>query len=209
MADHEAVLAVIALGVPEHPPALPVQRRRKSLEKLCKGELSLWPAELRQVAACVREAPSAMNLQPWTMSFTASRFEIDSGDRSALDLGIALCHAEAALKTPHHWYFAQNRRDPAAWAEFDQPDVASREETGKAVLLFPVLDRGTQAPGMRHGNLPGSADGGNIRAVSVSQSGFTTLRGSANSANQRSSEFVRGVCKQNQPPQIGKAAGYR
>ncbi len=117
LADHEAVLAVIALGVPEQPPALRVQRRRKSLEKLCKGELSLWPAELRQVAACVREAPSAMNLQPWTMSFTASRFEIDSGDRSALDLGIALCHAEAALKTPHHWHFAQNRRDPAAWAE--------------------------------------------------------------------------------------------
>ena len=47
LADHEAVLAVIALGVPEQPPALPVQRRRKPLEKLCKGELSLWPAELR------------------------------------------------------------------------------------------------------------------------------------------------------------------
>lgn len=53
-----------------------------------------------------------MNLQPWTLSFTASRFEIDSGDRSALDLGIALCHAEAALRTPHRWHFAQSRREP-------------------------------------------------------------------------------------------------
>ena len=117
LAENEAALAVIALGVPEQPPVLPVQRRRKSLEKLCRGDLSLWPAELRQVAECVREAPSAMNLQPWTLSFSANHFQIDSGDRSALDLGIALCHAEAALRTPHRWHFAQSRREPAAWAE--------------------------------------------------------------------------------------------
>lgn len=117
LADHEAALVIIALGVPEQRAAAPAQRRRKPLEKLCKGDFSLWPQELRRVAACVREAPSAMNLQPWTMAFTASRFEIDSGDRAALDLGIALCHAELALETPHRWRFAQSRRDPAAWAE--------------------------------------------------------------------------------------------
>ena len=117
LGDNEAALAILALGVPEQPPVQPVQRKRKPLEKLCKGELSLWPAELRRAAECVREAPSAMNLQPWTMSFTASRFEIDCSDRAALDLGIALCHAEAALQTPHRWRFAQNRREPAAWAE--------------------------------------------------------------------------------------------
>ena len=117
LAEHEAALAVIALGIPESPPALPVQRKRKSLEKLCKGDLTLWPEELLTVAQAVREAPSAMNLQPWELSFTANSFVLDSSDRAALDLGIALCHAEATLVSPHQWHFAQSRHDPAAWAE--------------------------------------------------------------------------------------------
>ena len=111
----EAALAIIALGIPgeAQPP-----RRRKPLEKLCKGDLSLWPQELLQAARAVREAPSAMNLQPWALSFDASRLMVDAGDRAALDLGIALCHAEAALTTPHRWRFGQSWRESAAWAEF-------------------------------------------------------------------------------------------
>ena len=117
LADHEAALAVIALGIPEEPVQSPIQRKRKSLEKLCKGDLSLWPEELLKVAEAIREAPSAMNLQPWSLSFTADSFIIDTSDRAELDLGIALCHAEATLSVPHRWRFAQTRHDPAAWAE--------------------------------------------------------------------------------------------
>ena len=41
----EALLAVIAVGTPEKRPA--DTRRRKSLDRLCKGDTSLWPEEVR------------------------------------------------------------------------------------------------------------------------------------------------------------------
>lgn len=116
LAAHEAALAVIALGVPEAPGA-PVQRKRKTLERLCKGDWALWPQELREVAQAVREAPSAMNLQPWELSFTSDRLVVDCADRSALDLGIALCHAELMLRMPHTWHLGSTRQEPAAWAQ--------------------------------------------------------------------------------------------
>lgn len=112
----EALLGVIALGRPEHPDA-PDTRKRKSLERLCAGNPRQWPEELRLAASAVQLAPSAMNLQPWQMSMTTDRFIIDAGDRAQLDLGIALCHAELALRSPHRWRFGETRRDPAAWAE--------------------------------------------------------------------------------------------
>lgn len=112
----EAVLAVIALGVPRQPDAQP-PRKRKPLEKLCVGDISLWPEELRQTAEAVRLAPSAMNLQPWAMKLGHYRFSFDAPDRAQLDLGIALCHAELTLRTAHTWHFRQSRRDPAAWIE--------------------------------------------------------------------------------------------
>lgn len=112
----EAVLAIIALGVPRQKDAQP-PRKRKPLEKLCEGDITLWPEELRQAAEAVRQAPSAMNLQPWTMKLGHYRFSFDAPDRAQLDLGIGLCHAELALREPHTWHFAQSRRDPAAWIE--------------------------------------------------------------------------------------------
>lgn len=112
----EALLGVIALGKPEHPDA-PDTRKRKSLDRLCAGNPRQWPEELRRAAEAVQLAPSAMNLQPWQMSMATDRFILDASDRAQLDLGIALCHAELALRSPHHWRFGETRRDPAAWAE--------------------------------------------------------------------------------------------
>jgi len=66
----------------------------------------------------VRLAPSALNLQPWEMKLTGQRFFIDTPDRQQLDLGIALCHAEVALRSPHRWQLGDGRREPLACADF-------------------------------------------------------------------------------------------
>ena len=111
----EALLSVISVGVPEKKNAAET-RRRKSLDRLCRGDTGLWPEEVRRAAQAVQIAPSAMNLQPWTMSLEQNRFAIDVPDRSRLELGIALCHAELALTSPHTWRLGDGRRDPSAWA---------------------------------------------------------------------------------------------
>lgn len=112
--EGETVLAIIAIGVPEQPRTV-INRRRKPLEKLCQGDISLWTEELRGAARAVQQAPSAMNLQPWTMKLESDRFLIDAPDRAQLDLGIALCHAELALTGDHTWHYSRRRSDPAAW----------------------------------------------------------------------------------------------
>lgn len=113
----EVVLGVIALGHPAEGAILPGNRRRKPVERLCKGDLREWPEEIRRTAQAVQMAPSAMNLQPWEMSLNGNRFILDANDRAQLDLGIALCHAELTLQTPHTWHFGMGWREPAAWAE--------------------------------------------------------------------------------------------
>lgn len=111
--DGEAALAVIALGKPAR--RVQASRKRKPVEKFCRGNMMLWPAALRKVAEAVRLAPSAMNLQPVTMTLEQGRFTFDAPDRAALDLGIALCHGELAMDFPHAWHFAGTRKEPAAW----------------------------------------------------------------------------------------------
>lgn len=58
-----------------------------------------------------------MNMQPWTMSIgPEGEFLLDASDRAQLDAGIALCHAELALETPHTWHFGTEKNQPMAWA---------------------------------------------------------------------------------------------
>lgn len=118
--EGETVLSIIAVGVPENGRGK-IVRRRKPLTKICRGDISLWTEDLRRAAEAVQQAPSAMNLQPWTLALESDRFTVDAPDRAQLDLGIALCHAELALTEPHTWHFSRRRLDPAAWIE------ASRE----------------------------------------------------------------------------------
>lgn len=110
----ETVLAIIAVGVPARG-GTPENRRRKPLDRICKGNPALWPEELRRAAVAVQMAPSAINLQPWEMELTADRFIIDTPDRQQLDLGIAVCHAELAMESPHVWHFGDGKREPLAW----------------------------------------------------------------------------------------------
>lgn len=117
VAANEAVLCVIAVGKPAEPLAPPATRHRKLPEHFCRGNFLDWPEELTDAAALVQCAPSAMNMQPWTLSVgPGGEFILDATDRAQLDAGIALCHAELALETPHVWHFGANRSEPMAWA---------------------------------------------------------------------------------------------
>jgi hypothetical protein len=111
----ESVQAIIALGHPSDRAMPP--RKRKNVERFCKGDPSLWPEELRQVAEAVRLAPSEQNGQPVTMHMGNYRFSFDAPPQSMLDLGIALCHAELALTSPHRWRTKQSVNDPTIWME--------------------------------------------------------------------------------------------
>lgn len=116
----EQLLGVIALGYPAEGEIQPGNRRRKPLERLCRGDVRAWPEDLSRVARAVLQAPSALNLQPWEVALGPDRLVVDAGDRFQLELGIALCHAEIALSRPHAWHYASARKDPAAWAQFTQ-----------------------------------------------------------------------------------------
>lgn len=117
LAANETLAAVIALGEPAEPLTAHVQRHRKPPEHFCCGNFRDWPEELTDAAALVQCAPSAMNMQPWILGLgTQGEFIVDAADRSLLDAGIALCHAELALETPHTWHYGVNPREPVAWA---------------------------------------------------------------------------------------------
>ena len=115
--EGEAVLCVIAFGKPAQGSFNAAFRRRKPIEKLCRGNMASWPQELQQAASAVQAAPSAMNMQPWQMMLQGDCFFLLGSDRALTDLGIALCHAELALTSPHTWHFGTERGEPAAWAK--------------------------------------------------------------------------------------------
>lgn len=114
----EVVLCVIAVGVPAVPLTAPANRRRKPLDRICRGDIRLWPEQLTLAAELVQAAPSAMNMQPWTLYVgEEGAFVVDASDRSQLDAGIALCHVELALTKPHTWHFGMDSNEPMAWAK--------------------------------------------------------------------------------------------
>ena len=117
LAPGEAVACVIAVGKPAQPLTAPITRQRKAPEYFCRGNFRAWPEMLQSAAALVQIAPSAMNMQPWVLSIgPGNEFIVDAADRALLDAGIALCHAELALDTPHTWHYAAHRAEPVAWA---------------------------------------------------------------------------------------------
>lgn len=113
----EELLCAIALGQPAAPLTAPAARQRKPPEQFCRGDWRAWPEQLLHAAALVQLAPSALNLQPWTLHVDASgSFVLDSPVHAALEAGAALCHAELALTTPHTWRFADAPGQPLAAA---------------------------------------------------------------------------------------------
>lgn len=112
LSPDESVLSLIALGVPASP--MPARRSRKEISRICAADFPQWSQTLQDVAKAVQWAPSAMNLQPWQMALTPRGFTLDGSDRSRLDIGIALCHAEVTLEEPHQWVLGTHRSQPLA-----------------------------------------------------------------------------------------------
>lgn len=114
--EDEAVLCIIAVGVPAPDSMDASSRKRKPVERIAKG-YDRWSASFRDVARAVQAAPSAMNMQPWQLTLDGKRFILDGSDRSQLDLGIALCHAELTMPSHGAWQFGSSRGEPLCWTE--------------------------------------------------------------------------------------------
>lgn len=98
--EGEKVKAVIALGVPagEGSP-----RRRKRLSEICASDPADWPFWAYNAAEYVRIAPSAMNLQPWRLSFAGNALTLSSARAGAnLDMGIAMLHMTLGARDQRH-----------------------------------------------------------------------------------------------------------
>ena len=106
----ERVLCLIAIGQCGESPAS--RGKHKELNKLCQGDPDTWPVPFRQAASLVQLAPSSGGAQPFLMWADGNAFCLDSSDRTRMDLGIGICHAELALTMPHIWRFSEHRYEP-------------------------------------------------------------------------------------------------
>ena len=108
---------LIAVGYPDTKKSA---RRRKPLRSICTADPAEWAEGPRHMAELVMQAPSAMNLQPWQLALEPDRLILDAREhnpRTALDIGIALCHAELACSGTHTWHLAKSGDEPYCWAE--------------------------------------------------------------------------------------------
>lgn len=105
--ENERLVCVIALGTPPAH-AQPPARKRKKLSQLCLSDPASWPLWAYNAAEAVRQAPSAVNLQPWKMGYSATSLRL-LGKINSLDTGIALLHMEAAAPDNHHWEWGSEK----------------------------------------------------------------------------------------------------
>ena len=106
--DGERVAAVIALGLPKA--AEPPARRRKKLSQICQTAPEGWPFWAYQAAEAVRQAPSAVNLQPWTLSYAQRTLRLLGKRADSLDIGIAMLHMHAAAGDLRpHWAWGEGK----------------------------------------------------------------------------------------------------
>ena len=98
--EGEKVKAVIALGVPGEGGG---PRKRKKLTEICASDPSNWPFWAYNAAEYVRIAPSAVNLQPWRLSFAGRTLALSSARPNAsLDMGIAMLHMTLGARDQRH-----------------------------------------------------------------------------------------------------------
>lgn len=105
--NSERVLAVIPFGLAEDST---FARKRKALRQLCKQDPASWPLWAYQAAEAVRNAPSAMNRQPWRFDFTGSTLRVGFSHFNSLDTGIALTHLFCALRAEPCVYTPDEKR---------------------------------------------------------------------------------------------------
>ena len=98
--EGEKVKAVIALGVPADAGG---SRKRKRLSEICASNPADWPFWAYNAAEYVRVAPSAVNLQPWRLSFAGNTLTLSSVRAGAnLDMGIAMLHMTLGARDQRH-----------------------------------------------------------------------------------------------------------
>ena len=115
--EEEQVMAVLPLGQPFDPHGAR-NRQRKDLLALCQDDPAAWPHWAYTAAEAVRKAPSAMNRQPWRMSFSGSTLMFAAKPLDSLDSGIALMHLEAsAFACERTWRFGGDGRSILLKAE--------------------------------------------------------------------------------------------
>lgn len=93
---NERVMAVMPFGVPQDIEGARHTRRR-ILTAFSPDDPTLWPYWAYRAAESMRSAPSAMNRQPWKVSFSGSTLSFIGNKFNSIDSGIALMHIECAL----------------------------------------------------------------------------------------------------------------
>ncbi len=101
LSPDESVLAITPLGLIAEEDVH--ERKRKPLADLCTSDPTAWPIYAFNAAECVRAAPSAMNRQPWRLSYAGRTIMLSrkllGGD---LDMGIALLHLSLGVGERKH-----------------------------------------------------------------------------------------------------------
>jgi len=93
---NENILAVMPFGQPRDPEGARKSRRR-ILTSFSPDDPTLWPYWAYHAAEAMRFAPSAVNRQPWRISFSGHTLRFEGKKRESIDTGIALMHLECAL----------------------------------------------------------------------------------------------------------------
>lgn len=114
--EEEQVLAVIPFGIYD---AERTPRNRKKLTAICDGDPTNWPLWAYNAAECVRNAPSAVNLQPWRMRYAGRTLLLrKAGPGTRLDMGIALLHMSLGVgEKPHIIRWEENKYVASLLAE--------------------------------------------------------------------------------------------
>ena len=99
--EGERALAVTPLGVIND---VNPGRKRKKLTDLCVGDPAAWPLWAYRAAECVRQAPSAMNRQPWKLSYAGRTLMLSRAGAGGteVDMGIALLHMSLGAEDHAH-----------------------------------------------------------------------------------------------------------
>lgn len=115
--EEEEVMAVIPLGQPLDPHGAK-HRKRRDLSALCQDDPAGWPHWAYKAAEAVRQAPSALNRQPWRMSCAGNTLRLTSPRFGRLEDGIAVMHLEAAaFAWERSWRFSRDERGILLQAE--------------------------------------------------------------------------------------------
>ena len=115
--EGERVRALIALGQPNEESA---PRKRKKLTEICTSDPAAWPLWAYNAAENVRIAPSAVNLQPWRLSYAGRTLMLSALRDSPLDLGIAVLHMTLGAGDKPHFIRWEDGKNVAALVAEDR-----------------------------------------------------------------------------------------